>query len=345
MIAAICSEIILRKPYLNVDSSNPTIETIYFGGGTPSLLNKKEILTILNLIKENFEIIPNPEITLEANPDDLSIEKLKDFKAVGINRLSIGLQSFREEDLKWMNRAHTAEESFNCIQLAQQIGYDNISIDLIYGLPNLSLAEWEQTVQTAIDLNVQHISAYCLTVEGKTALKKWVDQSKISVANEEQQSEQFELLIEKLEKAQIFQYEISNFSKINLESKHNSSYWKGTYYLGVGPSAHSYNGNTRSWNIANNINYIKAIQNQSVWFETETLSAKDKFNEYLLTGLRMKIGVDLSKLFKIIQAPKSFSEKLNEFINTAWIVQKKEQITLTKEGKLRADYIASELFL
>ena len=340
MISSICKEFKLRS-----NEINEPIETIYFGGGTPSLLDQEELTLLLTSIQSSYTVIDSPEITLEANPDDLTFEKLTNFKSVGINRLSIGLQSFRAEDLKWMNRAHTAEESLNCIPMAQKAGFSNISIDLIYGLPNLPLVEWEKMIDIAIQLNVQHISAYCLTVEGKTALKKWVDTKQISVSNEDEQSDQFDLLVQKLNEVGINQYEISNFSKINFESKHNSSYWKGIHYIGVGPSAHSFNGKSRSWNVSNNTNYIKALSNGQNWFETEILSIENQFNELILTGLRTIYGLNLDKLKNICEPPKTFWKTLNQFIDCNWLKQEINIISLTEEGKLKADHIASELFI
>lgn len=341
MIESIVKEIEVRKEYLE----NQPIETIYFGGGTPSLLTNEELTLIFRKIESIFSISDSPEITLEANPDDISIESLDRWKSVGINRLSIGLQSFREEDLKWMNRAHTSEESLNCVALAKEKGFDNISIDLIYGLPNFTLEDWKKNIQTVIDFGIPHISAYCLTVEDKTALSKWVKDHKIVPANEDQQSEQFEYLISELERNDIHQYEISNFSTPNFESKHNSNYWKGKHYLGIGPSAHSFNGTSRSWNISNNRKYIQLIQENQPTFETEILSLEDQFNELLLIGLRTVIGVNLTQL-KAIQTPsEKFWRKVNQMESDAWLIITETHIILTKEGRLKADYIASELFI
>lgn len=345
LIDSLCKEIILRKEYLKKEEGLQNIETIYFGGGTPSLLSKKEIESILTTIRTIYSIDPKVEITLEANPDDLTFANLNLFKSIGINRLSIGLQSFRESDLQWMNRAHTSEESFNCIKYAQSVGFKNISIDLIYGLPNLSLEEWKKSIETAIALNVPHISAYCLTVEGKTALKKWVAEQKIIPSNEDEQSEQFNLLVEMLDNAGIKQYEISNFSKKGFESKHNSSYWKGIHYLGIGPSAHSFNGKSRSWNISNNRKYIQLIENKEDWFELEELTKENQFNELLLTGLRTIYGVNLKSLQEILPLQETFQSKVIQFSESNWMYTEKNILYLTKEGKLKADYIVSELFV
>jgi oxygen-independent coproporphyrinogen-3 oxidase len=341
MIGSIIKEIEIRKEYLQ----NQQIETIYFGGGTPSILSTEELTLILRKIESEFSISVSPEITLEANPDDISSESLERWKLLGINRLSIGLQSFREEDLKWMNRAHTSEEALNCVALAKSKGFENISIDLIYGLPNFNLEDWKKNIQIAINFGVNHISAYCLTVEDKTALSKWVATKKITPANEDQQSEQFEYLISELERNGIHQYEISNFSTPNFESKHNSNYWKGKHYLGIGPSAHSFNGTSRSWNISNNRNYIQLVQENQSTLETEILSTEDQFNELLLIGLRTVVGVNLNQL-KAIQTPSdSFWKKVNQMEKNSWLTITDTHIILTKEGRLKADYIASELFI
>ena len=341
MITAIVKEIQERKEYLK----NQVIETIYFGGGTPSILTENELKLIFETIYSLFPISNSPEITLEANPDDITKAALELWKKFNINRLSIGLQSFREEDLKWMNRAHTSEESLNCVALAKEVGFNNISIDLIYGLPNFTLEDWKQNIQIAINFGIHHISAYCLTVEDKTALSKWVSSHKIVTANEDQQSEQFEFLISELEKNGIYQYEISNFSTPNFESKHNSNYWKGQHYLGIGPSAHSFNGISRSWNISNNRKYIQLIEDKKETFETEILSLEDQFNELLLIGLRTVIGVNLEQLKTISTPSVSFWKKVEQMKKNNWLILSETSIVLTKEGRLKADYIASELFM
>lgn len=341
MINCLRKEISARVSYLNQQE----IETIYFGGGTPSILSPEEIESIILQIHSLFFVTPNAEITLEANPDDISESHLLAWKKSGINRLSIGLQSFREEDLKWMNRAHTSEEALNCVDLAKKAGFENISIDLIYGLPNFTLEDWKKNIQTVLDFGIQHISAYCLTVEEKTVLSKWVNENKIVPANEDDQSDQFEMLVNELEKAGIIQYEISNFSLPGFHSKHNSNYWKGKHYLGIGPSAHSFNGISRSWNISNNRKYMKEIQEDAIWYETEELSVKNQFNELILIGLRTSEGVNIEQL-KSIQNPfGKFWEKIESMKNSDWIIVTDETISLTKSGRLKADYIASELFI
>lgn len=341
MIDAINQELIKRsKEYIDQKT-----ETIYFGGGTPSLLTNNELQTLLKSIYENYNISEKPEITLEANPDDITPENVQFWKESGINRLSIGIQSFRKQDLEWMNRAHNAEEAINSISLARKYGIENFSIDLIYGLPDLSNSEWEAAVQQVIDYNVPHISAYCLTIEEKTALHKWVKEGSISKANEETQSEQFLILLKLLEENGYLQYEISNFSKPGFESRHNSSYWKGTKYIGVGPSAHSFNGIVRRWNVATNFTYMSGIEKGEDYFEMEELSNADRFNELVLTGLRTSYGVDLNALDSISERPEEFNKDIADFIEKGWIEKEDDRIFLTPEGRIRADYIASSLFI
>lgn len=341
MVDAICKEISRRKDYLN----KKTLSTIYFGGGTPSLLKKEEIDLILTTIQKNFDTKNVVEITLEANPDDINEANLQSWKSIGINRLSIGIQSFKKEDLMWMNRTHSVDDSLNSVKLAQQFGFENITIDLIYGLPHLTPNEWKTHIQKAIDFGVNHISAYCLTVEKKTALHKWVQDKKIILSSEDQQSEQFLLLVKELQAVGLKQYEISNFSRPNFESQHNSNYWKGEWYLGVGPSAHSFNGTSRSWNVANNRKYLQAIKENGILLETELLSSKDQFNEYLLTGLRTIYGVQQDKLNEKHPISAEFNKKIRKFKNNEWLTVKDNTIQLTSLGKLKADFITSELFV
>ena len=341
MIESIANEFVERKDYLE----NKGINTIYFGGGTPSLLDQNELQIIINAIYQNFDVEEGIEISLEANPDDITDEKLEDWMAVGINRLSIGLQSFKTEDLEWMNRAHTVDEALTCVRKAQEAGISNLTVDLIYGLPNLSLDEWKSHIQQVLDFGVPHISAYCLTVEENTALNNLVNKGKMTVADDDQQSDQFKLLVSLLEENGFDQYEISNFSKAGFESKHNSNYWKGEWYLGVGPSAHSFNGLSRAWNVANNRKYLAAIDKGESHLETEILSSENQFNEYLLTGLRTAYGVDLQKLKKIAPLNNLFTVNCATFINEGWMVSTNNVLILTNEGRLKADYIASELFI
>lgn len=339
MITTITTEITSRIKYLE----GKTIETIYFGGGTPSLLLNAELKSIMDTIHSNFNVSKNAEVSLEANPDDITNENLIIWRTNGINRLSIGIQSFKKSDLDWMNRAHTVNESLTAIQKAQNAGFENLTADLIYGLPDLTNEEWREHIQKIIDFGVPHISAYNLTVEKGTVLNSWVEKKKIIPANEDQQSNQFNILLDALAENKYTQYEISNFSKSGFESKHNSNYWKGEWYLGVGPSAHSFNGLTRRWNVSNNQKYIKELSNNS-YFEVEILSTEDRFNELILTGLRTIYGVDLSALNQICSIDDAFSKKIDSFIENKWLINTSGTLTLTNEGRLLADHISSELF-
>ena len=340
MIDCICKEIQERSNYLTETSLN----SIYFGGGTPSLLSQIELVQIISTIKQIFTLTESCEITLEANPDDIDVEHLNYWKSAGINRLSIGLQSFKESDLQWMNRAHSVEEALKCVDLARKSGIVNISVDLIYGLPNLSMEEWKQHIDTVLAMDVQHVSAYCLTIEEKTALHHLVKTEKIVPAGEDDQSEQFIYLIERLKQAGFNHYEISNFGLPGYEAVHNSNYWKGAHYLGVGPSAHSFDGKSRQWNVSNNTLYLKNFAANS-YFEIEHLSPKDRWNELLLTGLRTSYGVNTDQLFAILDPSTDFFETLNEFKQNNWLIEENATLFLTPEGRLKADYIASELFV
>lgn len=340
MIAAIQKELANRSSELEAIP----VKTIYFGGGTPSLLDGEEVEALLSTISSSYTLDKVLEITLESNPDDITTDKLLAWKKAGINRLSIGVQSFMQRDLEWMNRAHNADESESAIQLAKKHGF-LLTIDLMYGLPYASLADWEHNINKAIDLAPAHISAYCLTIEQQTALDKWIKMGKIEEVSEEDQVEQFVMLVEKLKTAGYEQYEISNFAKEGQYALHNTNYWRGVKYLGVGPSAHSFDGVKRRWNIANNPQYVKKIQNEDSYFETETLSPADRFNEYIMTGLRTKWGIDLEKLEEIISIPKAIGTQIDDFEKQGLVKCTHQNITLTSTGKLVADQIASELFL
>ncbi|MER3499016.1 MAG: coproporphyrinogen III oxidase [Chitinophagaceae bacterium] len=325
-------------PYLKKEER---IETIYFGGGTPSLLNIEELEIILRKIKNEFDVEADGEITLETNPDDISEERLLGWKKIGINRLSIGVQSFFDNDLLWMNRAHNAEQAINNLLLATK-HFFNITVDLIYGTPTLSNEKCRQNVERAIDLGIPHLSCYALTVEPKTPLKILIREGKFSDVDAERQSEQFLLLMDWLEKAGYEHYEISNFSKPGFRSKHNSSYWSGKHYLGLGPSAHSYNGHSRQWNVSNNNVYIESIKKGIRPFEKEKLSPTDKLNEYIMTSLRTIEGTDLNKLQEIIRH--DLIHKSKKYIELQLMVDENNFLKLTKKGKLYADGIAADLF-
>ena len=293
MLEALNKELILRKEELR----NEIVETIYFGGGTPSLLTIEELQFLMDTIYKNYSVDSNPEITLEANPDDLSEEKIIELSKSPINRLSIGIQSFFDDDLKFMNRAHSAEESKKSLSIAKKY-FDNITIDLIYGVPNMSAKKWRNNLQMAFDFGVPHISSYALTVEEKTALYNFIKKGKVPPVDENLALEHFNILIEETEKQGFVQYEISNFGKPNYFSKHNTSYWLGAKYLGIGPSAHSFNSAERAWNISNNAKYINAINENILPIQVEKLTGNNRFNEYIMTGLRTIWGVSFEKVEK-----------------------------------------------
>jgi oxygen-independent coproporphyrinogen-3 oxidase len=344
LVKSILAEIDQRSNYL----SDRHISTIYFGGGTPSLLSEREAFQILEKIYKLFTVSNDAEITLECNPDDLNEEKLKELKRLEINRLSIGLQSFDEEELKWMNRAHTARESESCIKRSQDRGFENITIDLIYGSKFSNLANWKKTLDKAIALKVPHISSYNLTIEDKTKLGHDFKIKKEVAIDDEKSSELFLEMIDRLEKNDFIHYEISNFGKEGFFSQHNSNYWKGVHYLGLGPSAHSFDGTSRQWNVANNNLYIKQVsEKKQEFFEKEILTQKERFNEYVLTSLRTIWGIDLNYLKKNFNTEfvKEFETQVKNFIKQESVLVKDETYTLTEKGKLLADKIASELFV
>ncbi len=342
LINAILKEISLAT----VMNINEKVETIYFGGGTPSLLSLEDIHIILATIKTTFPISTDAEITLEANPDDISSSKLAGWRSAGINRLSIGIQSFLNEELVWMNRAHNASQALDCLQLSRDAGFDNFSVDLIYGSPLLSNDDWKKNVDLLIEKNIPHISCYALTVEPKTALDKMIAHQKKLPVDGDKQAEQFLLLMGWLQRAGYEHYEISNFAKPGLRSKHNSSYWQGKTYYGFGPSAHSFNGSSRRWNVANNALYIQALEKNTIPFEEEILTNTQQLNEYIMISLRTMEGIDLSVVYD--KFGEDFSEKLKvkseKFIQTGKLSMEDDNIILTNEGKLLADGIASDLF-
>lgn len=341
MIDAIKQELVMRK-----DEINEVIETIYFGGGTPSLLEPNELHEIFETIYKNFSIVENPEITLEANPDDLNINKIHQLKTLPINRFSIGVQSFHDKDLKLMNRAHNGNEALNAIKLTQDYGFENITIDLIYGSQTTTDKIWEKNLQTAINLNVPHISSYVLTVEPKTLLKHQIEVGEIKDINENKQARQFQILVDTLTSNGFEHYEISNFGKPNYHSRHNSNYWNEKPYIGIGPSAHSYNGKERSWNIENNAIYIKKIKQGILPYEIERLTLEDKFNELIMIKLRTSEGLSLKLLEK--KFPKDFLhvffKDLDKHLMNKNVVIIDEKIQLTSKGKFLADGISASLF-
>ncbi len=341
MVSAILHELDLQKNYLQ----NTRIETIYLGGGTPSLLSADELGAIFQKIFELHHVIDHPEITLEANPDDLTAENLNILRDSPVNRLSIGIQSFSEADLKYMNRAHNAREAAQCIELALHAGFDNLTVDLIYGSPTTSDKQWQENMQRVFDYGINHLSCYNLTVEPGTALDHFVRNKKSEPVDEEQSARQFEMLLKASAKAGYIHYEISNFAKEGWYSRHNSSYWKGKSYLGIGPSAHSFNGKSRQWNIAHNHKYIKALGEGFVPFEKEILGPKQQYNEYLLTGLRTIWGCDLKKIEAFGAFYKAhFLQTVDKYIQQELIQVNGEIYSLTVKGKFLADGIAMELF-
>jgi oxygen-independent coproporphyrinogen-3 oxidase len=342
MILSLIKEIDLRKNELG----NTIIETIYFGGGTPSVLNTEEIQVLIAAVYANFKVIENPEITLEANPDDLSEEKIITLSQSPINRLSIGIQSFFEKDLKLMNRAHNSKEAKDSLSLATKY-FSNISLDLIYGIPDCTNEEWLVNIQTALSFGIPHISSYALVVEPKTALEALIAKGKIKSVSDYKVQEQFKMLTKELDKAGYIHYELSSFGKEGFFSKNNTAYWFGKPYLGIGPSAHSFDGKQRSWNVKNNAKYIKSIQENIVPIERETLSIADRYNEYIMTGLRTMWGVSLDKI------KSNFGEKYLVYIEKQSKKHIDEELLFiengilkTKEkGKFLADGIASDLFM
>jgi len=337
LVAALLSETDLRKDYLN----NESIETIYFGGGTPSLLPSEDHSDLIKKIYSAFKVSPDAEITLETNPDDISEDKLKNWKDIGINRLSIGVQSFFEEDLAWMNRAHTAKQAVASLQAAVK-QFNNITVDLIYGTPLLTNENWKKNVDRTVKEGVVHLSCYALTVEPKTPLYKRISEQQASDIDPDKQSEQFLLLMQWMEEAGYEHYEISNFAKPGFVSRHNSAYWQGKKYLGIGPSAHSFDGATRQWNISNNNLYIGSIQKGIIPYERETLTPTQQWNEYLMTSLRTMEGLDLNRVEDAMRHELQAASR--KFIERGLMVEEKRHLKLTRAGKLLADGIAAELF-
>ena len=348
MVAALAKEIQLRSNSIIHHPSPITesIETIYFGGGTPSILSIADLKFLIDEVYRNFKVVENPEITVEANPDDLNLETIRQLANLSVNRLSIGIQSFFEDDLKLMNRAHNAEEAKKCLEFAKHY-FDNISIDLIYGIPNMSSKKWVQNIETALSFGVPHISSYALTVEPKTALHSFIQKGIIAAPDDEVAHEHFQILVDKLSENGFIHYELSNFGKDNFFSKNNTSYWLGKKYIGIGPSAHSYDGTNRGWNVSNNLQYIKSIQENKVPIEFETLTKTDRYNEYVMTGLRTIWGVSLDQIEQ--KFGKTYLDYLNQqaakFIDDHLLFLDENILRTTKKGKFLSDGIASDLFL
>lgn len=342
-ITALLKEIKLRKDYTGTE----IIETIYLGGGTPSLLSGEELEQILSAIRQQYRVGPGAEITLESNPDDIDDLKAENWRNSGINRLSIGVQSFFDEDLRWMNRAHSSARALESIATARRHGFYNITIDLIYGVPGLTDERWEKNMALALELDIPHLSCYALTVEPATALHKMIAQKKTANVIPEDQARQFSLLAHRLEAAGYDHYEISNFAKPGYRSRHNSSYWQGKKYLGLGPSAHSFNGNSRQWNLANNALYIQGLGKDRLEAETEILSAAQQLNEYVMLSLRTAEGIDLNRISRQFGPEETarLRSLAGKYIQSHKVELTPDRIQLTLGGKLFADGIAADFFI
>lgn len=344
IVEAILQEILLSRSQLGIGMEE--VETIYFGGGTPSLLTKIELEKILSRLNEVFSVNKNAEITLEANPDDLTSDKFAELKAAGINRISIGIQSFFDEDLIFMNRAHHAQQAKKSVEVAKDF-FENITIDLIYGTPTMSNEQWQKNLDMFFKFGIPHLSAYSLTVETKTPLAKKIAMNIVKPIEDEKSADQFEILMKNMRKENYLHYEISNFSLEGYISKHNSSYWLGERYFGFGPSAHSFDRTSRRWNVANNSKYIEAIKQGQILFENEILTPIQQFNEYVMISLRTIWGCDLDLIKnKFGEKMKNiFLENSSKFIESGLIIYRNEKLRLSDKGKLLGDRIISDLFL
>jgi oxygen-independent coproporphyrinogen-3 oxidase len=342
MLAALKKELVLRKD----EFKDEVVETLYFGGGTPSVLEVNEIKDLINSVYTHYQVTENPEITIEANPDDLSKEKIVQLSNSPVNRLSIGIQSFFEQDLRMMNRAHNANEAEVCITEAKKY-FDNISIDLIYGIPDMTNERWRENLEKALSFGIPHISSYALTVEPKTALANFIKKGKVKPIDDAQAQMHFNLLYEVLIKEGYDCYEVSNFGKPGYYSKNNTAYWLGKKYMGIGPSAHSFNGERRAWNINNNPKYLKAIEQGELPMTTEALSKIDKYNEYIMTGLRTSWGISMERIQ--IEFGKKHADYLKQHVQkhleNGLLIQSKDNLVATKKGKFLVDGIASDLFM
>jgi oxygen-independent coproporphyrinogen-3 oxidase len=340
LVDALVRELILRK-----DAFKQPVETIYLGGGTPSLLSLDQVKMLLEAVYNNFGVVANPEITLEANPDDLKTAYLQALSKTQVNRLSIGIQSFFEDDLVLMNRSHTATEALESVQEAKKY-FDAISVDLIYGIPNMTLEKWKKNIAIILELDIPHLSAYALTVEPKTALKKFIETGKIATPDDALAKTHYEYLITTALKNGYINYEFSNFGKPGYFSKNNTAYWTAKPYLGIGPSAHSFNGQQRSWNVSNNNTYIKSIQQGILPSEIENLSITDRYNEYIMTGLRTMWGVDLNKITQEFgdKYTNYLRKEATKFITKKMLVLNDNTLHISPKGKFLGDGIASALF-
>ncbi len=343
LIEQLCKEIEYRKDYL----SSQVLQSIYFGGGTPSLLSMQDLHQILETVYHHFTVMPEAEITLEANPDDLHRDKLRDLQAAGINRLSLGIQSFFDEDLLYMNRSHNASQALQCLNDIAATGFDSFSADLIFGYPLLSDDKWQSNIQTLLDARAPHISGYAMTVEPKTALASFIKKKQEPPIDSSQAARQFETLMDQLESAGYEHYEISNYALPKKRAIHNSSYWKGEPYLGIGPSAHSFDGESRQWNVANNALYIRSLLAGQIPYEKEMLSDSEKCNEQIMIRLRTIEGLDtlIVKEFLSENDYQQWSKTRNRLLQEDYLYAHQSQLFLSRKGKLFADYVAAELFV
>lgn len=343
LLEAINKEIELQKDYLDDDE----VDTIYFGGGTPSILSPGQILSFIDTVKKNYSVKNEIEITLEANPDDLSSDYLKELRIKGINRISIGVQSFFDNELKILNRRHTASQSADSVKHSIEAGFENISIDLMYGIPGSDYGLWQKSLEKAIELPVQHISAYHLTIEPGTVFAAFLKKGKIKLMEEEKSVEQFRELISTLKTKGFIHYEISNFCREGYFSKHNTNYWKQKKYIGIGPSAHSFNGSTRQWNVSDNKKYIDSLAKSKIPCNMERLDEKTRYNEYILTSLRTMWGADLKYIEETFsKEARDYCVSLsNRFIDYGMLEKREENLVLTQQGKFISDNIISELLM
>lgn len=339
LLSAMRDELMARRNELD----EVPIGTIYFGGGTPSIVGWAVIGSMMDLLRTSFDLQAGAEVTLEANPDDITEENLAKWKEIGITRISLGTQSFREERLRWMARAHNAEQAVKSIALIAKAGFSSWTIDLIYGLPAMSLAEWDEQLTIAFDHGMPHLSAYCLTVEPRTALAHQVKKALVRMPGDEDQSAQFDRLMERMEEAGFDHYEISNFGRPGHWSRHNSSYWEGVPYLGIGPSAHSFDGRTRRWNVANNARYVDSIRTGTPYWEQEVLSIAQRTNEALLTGLRTSAGVAIARLE--VDVLSLNSSAIERYVSSGQLKLVEGRLVLTRAGRHFADRIAADLFV
>ena len=342
-VDALKKEIVFRKQYLG----NEKVKTIYFGGGTPSLLPVKYIGEILEIVNDNFDLIQNPEITLEANPDTINKEQLFSLKSLGVNRVSVGIQSFHDEDLKYLDRRHDSKHALQIIDDLKSVGFEKLTLDLIYGIPTLTEEKWNENLDIFFSTGISHLSAYSLTVEPKTILGQRIDKGDLQDVNEDEAIHHYEILIERTKEKGFEHYEISNFAKPDCRSQHNSIYWKDEKYLGLGPSAHSYDGNSRQWNVANLTKYIQLAGQSDDCFEKEVLTVEDKFNEYVMTSLRTSWGCDIEKISSKYgnSYAEHFLKNVKKYLESGEMLKDFNTYRLTDEGMLFADGIAAELFL